>query len=214
MNGLPENMNVEELTLAKEQAEKEYNDLKKLFKDSADLHRRELYKDLKKVYGHMTHGRKLIDVESSIRRAGVNLKGQPKLAICRADAVTCYLSLNSNGSAVFTWKDFSWNVESPRKTYGEFGMPPGSFGDLWKNLGWRERKLKAPVPLIPPHIMIEEIKHRLNNYYILWEVEEWNRDPPRDPILLKRVTRHLYAVLATWDLTEVERAVIRGHITS
>lgn len=206
-------MNVDELVLAKHEAEKEYNDLKKLFKENAEVHRNALYRDLKRVYGHMTHGKKLIDVESSIRRAGVNLKGEPKLAICRADAVTCYLSRNRDGSCVFTWRDFRWNIENPRKTYGEFGMSPGSFGDLWNNLSWRDRKIKAPVPLIPPHIMIEQIKYRLQNYHILWEVEEWTPDPPVDPILLKKVTPTLYAVLATWDLTDVERAVLKGHIS-
>ena len=32
--------------------------------------------------------------------------------------------------------------------------------------------------------------------------------PPRDPALLRNITGTLYAVLAVWDLTEVERAVL------
>jgi len=205
-------MKVEELSLAKEEAEKAFNELKGLFKKNAEVHRRALYTDLRRVYGHMSHGKKIIDVEASMKKAGVNLKGEPNLAIVRADAITCYLSRNSDGSAVFSWKDFNWNIGTPRKSYGEFGMPPGSYGELWNNLSWRQRKLKAPVPLIPPYILIEEVKYSLKNYFILWEVEEWTPEPPKDPILLKKLTPCLYGVLATWNLTELERAVLKGHI--
>jgi len=206
-------MKVEEYSLAKIEAEKAYNELKDLFKNSVEIKRKEIYRDLKRVYGHMTHGRKIIDVEASMKKAGVNIKGEPNLAICRADAITCHLSRNLDGSAVFSWKEFRWAQTRPRKSYGEFGMPSGSYGELWKNLSWSKRLLKAPVPLIPPPILIEEIKHKLKNYHIIWEVEEWTPEPPIDPILLKRLTPTLFAVLATWDLTELERAVIRGHVS-
>lgn len=45
-----------------------------------------------------------------------------------------------------------------------------------------------------------------------WEVEKWKPVPPRDPILVKRLTPNLFGVLATWNLTELERAIIRGRI--
>ena len=35
---------------------------------------------------------------------------------------------------------------------------------------------------------------------------------PRDPMLLKKLTPNLYGVLATWNLTELERAIIRGRL--
>jgi len=44
------------------------------------------------------------------------------------------------------------------------------------------------------------------------EVEKWKPLPPKDPILLKRLTPNLFGVLATWDLTNLERAIIRGRI--
>lgn len=46
----------------------------------------------------------------------------------------------------------------------------------------------------------------------LLNVEKWKPVPPRDPILVKRLTPNLFGVLATWDLTKLERAVIRGRI--
>jgi hypothetical protein len=34
--------------------------------------------------------------------------------------------------------------------------------------------------------------------------------PPEDPALLKHIGGDLYAVLAVWNLTELERAVLSG----
>lgn len=70
----------------------------------------------------------------------------------------------------------------------------------------------AMVPLVPPAL---RPTYRLHNYHILWEVEEWVPvtqipSPPRDPLLLKHAMGQLYVVMAEWDLTEMERAVIAG----
>ncbi len=62
------------------------------------------------------------------------------------------------------------------------------------------------VPLIPPALRPST---DFRNFHILWEAE-WQRVAPKDPALLKHVGGHLYAVLATWDLTELERAVLGG----
>jgi len=45
------------------------------------------------------------------------------------------------------------------------------------------------------------------DYFVLWEAV-WQELPPTDPMLLRHPTGHLYAVLAVWDLTEIERAVM------
>src|SRR5207253_8584714 len=63
---------------------------------------------------------------------------------------------------------------------------------------------KAMVPIIPPHLRPADA---LSNYYILSEAH-WSPEPPRDPFLLKRIDGFLFAVLAAWDLTEIERAVL------
>ncbi|OWK42111.1 hypothetical protein FRUB_04189 [Fimbriiglobus ruber] len=57
------------------------------------------------------------------------------------------------------------------------------------------------------------------NACILWEVEQWadhrlDVAPDIDPYLLKHITGSLYAVIAEWDLTELERSILRGRITS
>jgi hypothetical protein len=53
----------------------------------------------------------------------------------------------------------------------------------------------------------------LAEYFIPWEVEQWaNRRissrPDRDPYLRKHIGGDLYAVVAEWDLTELERMVM------
>lgn len=205
-------MDLVEYELEKEKAKENLTALKKLFKKNAKLRKQAIYRDMRRVYGHMTHGGKIIDIHKSIKKAGVNIKGQPRLAIVRADSKMCYLSRRSNGACVFGGVDPGhWGQSSARKTYGEVELPRDTFGDLWANLPWRKTVLKIPTPLIPPHIYIEEIKYNLKNYHILWEVDEWiETEPPVDPILLKKITPSLYGVLATWDLTELERAIIRG----
>jgi hypothetical protein len=50
----------------------------------------------------------------------------------------------------------------------------------------------------------------LRHYVTLFEVDQWEPVPPTDPALLKHIAGDLYAVLAVWDLTELERAVIAG----
>lgn len=62
------------------------------------------------------------------------------------------------------------------------------------------------VPHIPPAL---RPARKLENYHILWEAD-WQQDPPRDPMLLKRLAGTFYAVLAVWDLTDLERAVLNG----
>jgi hypothetical protein len=47
---------------------------------------------------------------------------------------------------------------------------------------------------------------------ILWEAE-WQH-VPSDPLLLRHITGPLYAVLASWDLTELERAVLSRRLES
>ena len=66
----------------------------------------------------------------------------------------------------------------------------------------------AIVPSIPP---LHRPHDSLENYWLLWEAE-WTR-PPVDPALLKHLGLNLYAVLAVWDLTPLEQAVLRGRST-
>lgn len=71
------------------------------------------------------------------------------------------------------------------------------------------RYLAAIVPTIPPRL---RPPHNLSGYHILWEAEWGQEDvlPPGDPALLRHLGGDLYAVLAVWDLTPLERSVLAG----
>ena len=71
------------------------------------------------------------------------------------------------------------------------------------------------VPIVPSDVLAsirKRIRTRssLGRFFTLFEVEEWKPVPPVDSALLEHIGGDLYAVLATWDLTDLERAVIAG----
>lgn len=212
-------MQVEELSLPRRQAEKEFNALKEAFKRNAKLRKEEVRKDLLAVYGHLRHGKKIIDVPESFKKAGLNKDGDPRLAICRADGKQCFCLKMEDCSAIFSMKRLDrWN-RTPRKTYADLRLPSETFQWLPKDSALpvsmyniKNQVVQCLVPIIPAKILVKEVRASLRNYHVLWEVEEWKQVPPKDPILLKRLTPNLFGVLATWDLTPLERAIIRGRI--
>lgn len=212
-------MEVEQLAIPKRKAEEEFQALSQAFKQNTKLRREEMRQDLKKVYGFLRHGKKIIDIYESFKKAGLNEDGDPKLAICRADGKQCNLVRHDDGSAVFGVTQFNkWQAQYDNyqgaKTRGDVWVPSSTFDfplDHYKHVAKRYRQ--TIVPIIPAKILVNEVKVLLRNFHILWEVEEWKPIPPKDPILLKKLTPNLYGILATWNLTKLERAVIRGRIT-
>jgi len=212
-------MEVEELALPQKQAEEEFKALRQALRQHAQLRKEEIRRDLMAVYGHLKYGKKIIDIYESFRKAGLNKEGDPKLAICRADAKQCHCLKIEDGSAIFSMeRPDRWQRE-PRKTHGDVKLPAGTFQwqpeDLTRPISSyniKRQTIQCLVPIIPAKILVNQVKVLLKNYHILWEVEEWKPTPPKDPILLKRLTNNLFGVLATWELTPLERAVIRGRI--
>ena len=213
-------MNVETIIVPEDEAREQSRLLKQLFKENASLAKNKIYRDLQRAYGHMKHGGKIIDIFKAFKDSGLKEDGNPKIAICRADGERCYLSKQGNGSAIFSHsRPDRWGRQRARKTYKEILIPEGSF--KWLDKHGRETKSRYQIkdeevstiaPIIPPQILIGSVRHNLRNYHILWEVESWKAEPPRDPILLKMITPNLFAVLATWELTELERAIIKANV--
>jgi hypothetical protein len=222
-------MQVEELVCPEEKAKTELASLKANIKKVATARNSGMYLDLKRVYGHIQkYGGTIIDVLQSIQKAGLNADFDPKLAIVRADSSHVYCLKHASGSCGFHhevyWNPFGYQtrpsvVHSKRP---DVSMPSASFN--WKRgngvvenakiqYDWQIDRVgvKAPTPLVPASIL-NLVDSDLKNYFILWEVEKWEQVPPKDPMLLKQLTPNLYAVMATWDLTELERAVIRGRL--
>jgi len=156
------------------------------------------------IYKRIAQGKTVIRALESIRVAGLNEQGLPKLAICRADMVECW------------WR--------PRTDSCQFGERGGGKNNSRKTVRMNWPDLKRPkdpqdpyrwdwcatVPIIPVHL---RPKRGLQNYHILWEAE-WTKRYPVDPYLLRRFGGDAWLVVAAWDLTEVERAVMSQRVMS
>jgi hypothetical protein len=128
----------------------------------------------------------------------------PNLAVMRASEKWAWCSgIDRDGSVSFVGEqNLSWRNRRRR-----VALPSGTFPrDDERPRRSSFDALRAMVPLVPPPL---RPAHDLGNYHILWEAE-WRSVPPRDPALLKRLSGDLYAVIAVWDLTELERAVLAG----
>jgi len=124
-------MEVEQLTIPKKKAEEEYQALVSAFRQNAKLRKEEIHQDLRRVYGHLRHGKKIIDVYESFKNIGLNEDGDPKLAIVRADGKICFCCKREDGSAIFSMKELNWQARyddyPPRKTYHDIGLPKETF---------------------------------------------------------------------------------------
>lgn len=154
---------------------------------------------LLKGYRELGKGRKLLDLRESFRLTGLDDEGRPKLAIARAD-----------------WPRVRFHWDGPVATFeksGSWGGNAITVGIHQRFVGsaprerWRS-KAQADTPAIPPRFRPRPTMRR--HYWILWEAE-WE-SVPADPYLLKHLGGNIYAILAVWDLTELEQAVLRGRL--
>lgn len=148
---------------------------------------------------------------SSERRTNYLL---PRLAACRSSAQFVFtLGIERDGAVRFIDQLNPWhNYRSGRVELepGSFelsdGYAPGRRISTWDMSAW-----SALVPIVPPELMPQR---SLAACLTLWEAEDWTwrrqPAPPGDPALLQHIGGDLYAVLATWDLTELERCVLSG----
>lgn len=194
-----------------EVTQKEAAEQWKLYRDACKLNPKDAFsQDMKACYNQLKQGRKIIDMDETMKRGGLNMKGEPRLAVCRADALYCILYIKEDGTYRFTAgqdrrkvyvDDFTTSI-FPKLTSQQIKEKGG---DYWGLI------LRTVVPAIPP---ICKPKANLENYHVLWEVDEWKIIPPKDPYLLKRIHGNIFVVLAGWNLSELERAVMKGRLSS
>jgi hypothetical protein len=143
------------------------------------------------AYREIARGKMVVMAIESIRQAGRFDSGLPKLALARADLrqVHCF--------AGYEYVQFSkpsrWN-SGTTTAYWKVDRMPRANETVAGN---------ATVPLIPLNL---RPKFDLKNYHILFEAD-WVKAPV-DPLLLRRLKGDLWLVLAAWELTAVERAVL------
>ena len=147
----------------------------------------------------LSQGRQIIDIVTVMKAAGVDELFRPNLAIIRADAKECFFInyIRPDEGARFT----PVRSPAPNATRRCFTLPSDALPK-----GAETVRAKAMVPIVPAQYRPHDA---ISNYHILWEAE-WQAEPPRDPVLLKRIAKYTFVVLAQWDLTELERSVLRG----
>lgn len=177
------------------------------YRTALKQHKQQQLKDLSACYYQLARGRAMIDVFQAFKAAGIKDYG-PALALCRADRTQLFLEKDRNGSAKF----FGLSAGEIRPgRHPDFELPIGSFQwPVESNGNWvYKQRGRTVVPLIPPQHLPQGALH---NYHLLWEIDKWEPVPPADPLLLKQITRNLFVVMAQWNLTAVEQAVMRGAI--
>jgi hypothetical protein len=209
----------EVVTLNKDDALAKFNEYKAALRISRSQHDRMM----KAVYGALSEGLGVINPRAAILKAGVEpINLHPKLAISRADRDTVFFKREHWSDAAYFSSSERFFLSASNKTAqskrDQFAFRPGELPRVPDVHVWDRAHplyheiVKATVPVIPP-------EHRpatgaLSEYSILWEVERWEALPrpqraPGDPMLLKPLAQTgLYAVMAHWDLTEIEKMVL------
>lgn len=163
-------------------------------------------------YKALSQGRKILHIGEVLQEAGVNLHGQPRLAIVRADATNVHFQSyqwrtgrkETTGGITIGGHVFASSrdaFEDKRLSTHRVVIPRESYPAMERSI-----KCEAVVPMIPPKF---RPKGDLGNYYVLWDVK-WERKAPLDPLLLKPISPMMYAIVAMWDLTPLERAIMAG----
>ena len=155
-----------------------------------------------RCYKALAEGRQIINIMDAFEQAGEDDRGLPRLAISRADETRIKIRQHNwrNNEVEMGWEDLVGYRRANAAIQGRLFTVPCSVREQ------RREDMYAIVPNIPPAL---RPPHSLQNYHLLWE-PRWERRPrpPSDPALLKHLGGPLYAVLATWDLTPVEQAVL------
>lgn len=172
--------------------------------------------ELMRAYRELSKGVQLIKLTEVIRLGGtMTLKVRshhrnephevvlPRLAVARAHRSACWTrGIDNQGRVELLGKrEIGHSNRRDRHIIG--GFEPAV-----ADRSWSAPRIVAQAPTIPPPFRPAS---KLENYHLLWEAE-WSVTPipPTDPALLKHIGGDLYAVVAVWDLTEIERAVLVG----
>jgi hypothetical protein len=122
----------------------------------------------------------------------------PRIAVIRATEKQCYVRWSGN--------DLVYNDGVSRNQGALVGKWTVRVPIAEPPAGRRWHGGQTVVPLIPPRYRPRW--PRLGSCHLLWEVHSWTPVPPEDPALIRHIRGDLWAVLAVWDLTELERAVL------
>jgi hypothetical protein len=194
-------MNVQQLSMPREQAREKLRAVRQQLHRRADSE----YQQLETAYKAAAQGKPLIMLSEALRTAPLDEKGRPRLAVSRADRVQVRFQ---------AWTGrWSWTSTARGQEFRNSQLQV-----LVDHTGadYRTPDGYALVPIVPPDV---RGNHSLETHSILWEVEQWadrpiGARPDIDPLLLKHLGGDLYAVVAEWDLTDIERAIMAARARS
>lgn len=201
-------MNVTTMTMAPEEARAKLRAYRANRHKDAEL----VYRQCEQFYEELADGAVLIDAEQAIIAGGFDHKMRPNIAIARSDREQVRFTWHSSdfvGEFNAISHNASWGGDTLRRRIN-FARTPNlksSVGNWFTSVEGYAR-----IPMVPADVRPKT--GQLRDWFTLWEVEKWSDSrigapPPRDPFLLRHVGGTLYAVLAEWNLTELERAVMR-----
>ena len=186
-------MNVHGVAMDPEAAQKAFREYRAAF--MADRNR--IDGELMRGYKALSEGKTLISLAEAFEATGIDDLGRPKLAIARADED--HIEMRHDSEGLHFSPDFWNSYISSRERVIDVAL----FGDIEGS----HKQWSAALPFIPPQY---RPPNALVNYHLLWEAEWRQRagSQRKDPMLLRHIGGDLFAVVAAWDLTEVEKLVL------
>lgn len=196
-------MNVPTMTMPEEEARRKL----KAYRAAKHKDAEQLYLEAAGAYEELAKGAILLQLSRAIQHGGFFESGCPKLAIARAD----------RREVEFRW--WKYSTTSVFDSSNEFKLSRRNFrSSLVRNVDLGRETEKhitayALVPMVPADV--RPATGQLKDWHILWEVDHWHSRPQsmrasRDPMLLRHISGDLYAVIAHWDLTPIEQAILEG----
>lgn len=163
-------------------------------------------------YRAAARGMPIIVLPNVIGAGGWFDNGLPRLAVARADSTNVRVDTRGrwNGPPLvsdLTYTDADRVVRPNGRLVGanhvNVRVAPDDGPTSVTNQRFRGQTV---VPHVPPRFRPR--RGRLGRFHVLWEVEKWDPTPPVDPALIRHIGGDLWAVVAVWDLTPLERAVL------
>lgn len=200
-------MNVATIEMDAEQAAAKYKE----YLEGSKKQKSKEYSAARRAYRALSKGLKVIDIYAAFEKTGIKTDSSgPKLAIVRADAKEVIFVKSRDGGGRFCIPNSrAWNQP---ESVSDVVIPNGTFPnwEMMPNSTWqvKDEQITTNVPFVPAHIAVPS---KLENYYILFEVNAWKRrQRVRDPYLLQRLNDNTFVVLAEWDVSPVEAIIGRG----
>lgn len=195
-------MNVKPITMDPHAARKAFLEYKRDVRGRHDAETTAILRG----YRAIARGQAVLNLPQTIIHGGLDAQLRPLLAVAMASAERVYYASDPNGARFTTRESKSWNGRWEADFYWRdrrrtFHL---NVGDLPPVKGIH----RALVPYVP---MPLRPRGALSNYLVLFEAR-WEPVPPTDPMLLRHLHGDLYAVVAHWNLTDLERAVMAGRL--